>query len=270
MSTFEKLALFDLDGTLINDTYQPTDPAIGEAVQAAQEADWAIGLNSDTPYEALCTWRTRFAMNGPIIAEKGAVVEGTDGLIFDECDAVAVLAARERVADYAYTKGIDLWQGNATEALRNGLTHDQPGRTLILLNNLSRCSLRFFVRIVQEDGRLSIDDARTQQVIADCRPLLPAFDELSEDNNPAFGLFIASRAGITKRHGTQVLLRATGIGRCVMVGNAMSDYLGSDIADHYAVSNADLEYQNVATTLPEPVTKGCIAMLWQLAADLRG
>jgi hydroxymethylpyrimidine pyrophosphatase-like HAD family hydrolase len=265
MKHIENLALLDLDGTLIGDDYQTTDDAIGETIQSAQNAGWSIGLHSDTPYEALELWRERFGMNGPIIAEKGAVIELAGKVSLDDSTANAIDVARQNITRYAQDRGIAVWSGNPVEAIREGLQYGEPGQTVMLINALSRCSLRFFVRTCQPDGRLAIDDVRTQAVISDFRPLFPEFPDLTEDNNPTFGLMIAARGNITKRHGAQQLMARLGISRCVMIGNSMSDYLGNDIADHFAVGNASTEYQAVATTVPEELTHGCVAILRTLA-----
>jgi hydroxymethylpyrimidine pyrophosphatase-like HAD family hydrolase len=265
MRNTEKLALLDLDGTLIDDAYQVTDTAIYETIANTQDAGWTIGLHSDTPYEALTIWRERFGMNGPIIAEKGAVIELAGKVTLDSVAADMVDVARQHVTNYAHTHGLGVWSGNPVEALRSDLRYGTPGQTVVLINTLSRCSLRFFVRVTQSDGSLAIEDARTQAVISDCRPLFPTFTNPIEDNNPDFGLMIASQGNITKRLGAQKLLADLGIDQCVMIGNSMTDYLGSDIAEHFAVSNATPEYQTVAATVAAPLTSGCVTALRTLA-----
>jgi hydroxymethylpyrimidine pyrophosphatase-like HAD family hydrolase len=265
MSNAEKLALFDLDGTLIDDNYQITDRSIYSAVAEAQDVGWKVGLNSDTPYEALEVWRERFGMKGPIIAEKGAVVE-LDGMpACDNGDVAAVLDARENIGCYAAKQGIAVWSGNPVEAIRTGLRVGEPGQTAMLINTLSRCSLRFFVRTVDVDGNLQLDDVRTQQVIQDCRQFFPAFDSLEEDNNPASGLLIVSRRGVTKRAGVLRLMSSIGLSRCIMVGNSMSDFIGNDIAEQVAVSNASLDFKQAASVVvDESLTTGCVSILRQL------
>jgi hypothetical protein len=267
MSAAERLVLFDLDGTLINDAYQITDDGIYPAIRQTQEAGWAVGLNSDTPYDALCIWRNRFGMNGPIVAEKGAVVELDGQPVFAAADAAEASAARRRIGAYATARGMVLWTGNPVEALRQGLRIGRPGKTALLLNDLSRCSLRFFVRVIGPDGELKLDDLRAQEVVADCQPLFPAFDAVDMDYNPTFGLLIASPGGVTKRGGVQQLLESMDAVRRVMVGNSMTDYLGDDMAEHFAVGNASPEYQAVATTAEAQWTSGCVEILRRLMSN---
>ncbi len=264
MSFGERLVLFDMDGTLIDSSYRVTDDGIYAAIEQAQAAGWTVGLNSDSPYEYLRLWRDRLGMNGPIVAEKGAVVEIDGEPVFATADAAAVSAAKERILGYVAEQNIALWRGNPTEALRNGLRFGKPGEPVLLLNDVSLCSLRFFVRRVGPDGELRIDNPLAEAVVADCRPLLPEFDAVDEDYNPSFGLLIASRRGVTKRAGVQRLLQAAGLARCVMVGNSMSDYVGDDVADQFAVSNASPAYQAVASTVAQPLTNGCVTILKQL------
>lgn len=271
MSAFENLALFDLDGTLINDAYEPTDSTLSNAVRDAQATGWAVGLNSDTPYEALCLWRKRLGMSGPIVAERGAVVELDSGLYLNEHDAAIVASAQEQVVRFAASRNISIQTGNPVETLRTNEYSGTPGTAVMLLNTLSRCSLRFFVRRVGPGGELISDSELAQTVIEDCRPYLPKFETPYEDNNESAGLLIVSNLETTKRIGTQRLLGAVGLKTCVMVGNSLSDCLGSDIAYHYAVGNATQEYKRVAEeVIPEVVSSGCVAVLRQLTAHASG
>jgi hypothetical protein len=221
----KRLALFDLDGTLINESYQVTDDGIYQAIQQAQDAGWRVGLSSDTPYEPLAAWRDKFGMNGPIIAENGAVVELTSGeLLFDA--------------------------------------------------HFCRASLRFFVRNVSSTGELTVNAGATTHIAALCEQ----FELSGNESNPPeslrrtvdieTGLVISALSKNIKRIGTQKLLAALGNSSCVMVGNSMGDYLGSDICTQYAVSNANDDYKkliNDSCVTPGAYTLGCSQILKTLA-----
>ena len=260
MGNREKLVLFDLDGTLIDSDYQITDDQINAVINRAQEVGHLVGLNSDTPYEALVRWRDHFGMNGPLIAEKGAVVEIGGAPQYEvEEDMVKVDRAKAFIREFAQDNGYRFWEGNPVEEIRRGTRFQEIGQTAILLNNLSRCSLRFFVRRIDQDGSLAIDNSLTQDTIERLRPLFPDFDINEEDNNPVFGLMIVAREGITKRTGVRKLLGGLGLNSCVMVGNSMTDFVGDDLAIHVAVANADADFKNCASVVTDDVlTKGCI------------
>jgi hydroxymethylpyrimidine pyrophosphatase-like HAD family hydrolase len=238
------VVLFDLDGTLIDGSYKPTDDRIYSAVAEAQAIGWKLGPHSDTPYEALHVWKERFGMNGPTIAEKGAVVE-IDGR--PDVDAVVVEAfaeARQRTTALFEAMDLRVWTGNPVEALRDGLKIGEVDERVILMNGLSQASLRFFVRRVNDRGELEINRDDTAALVARAREVYPAFDDLGEDLNHKYGLVIASLTRYTKRNGALRLMAARGLQQVVMVGNTMDDYLNGgatdkDIAYHGAVGNAD-------------------------------
>ncbi len=54
----DKVAMIDIDGTLIDKAYAVTDDRIYGAIQDAQNEGWKIGLSSDTPHETMQEWQT--------------------------------------------------------------------------------------------------------------------------------------------------------------------------------------------------------------------
>src|SRR5688500_7089748 len=71
----DKVALFDIDGTLIDTRYEVTDDDIYTVIQEAQEAGWTIGLSSDTPHATMLERAVQFDIkDDPLIAEKGGLV----------------------------------------------------------------------------------------------------------------------------------------------------------------------------------------------------
>lgn len=65
----DKVAMIDIDGTLINKHYAITDDQIYGAIQDVQNEGWTIVLSSDSPHETMQEWHRDFGMNGPIITE---------------------------------------------------------------------------------------------------------------------------------------------------------------------------------------------------------
>jgi hydroxymethylpyrimidine pyrophosphatase-like HAD family hydrolase len=257
-----KLALFDIDGTLIDKDYRVTDDSIYGKMQEAQDADWTIGLSSDTPYEAMQLWRQRFGINGPIVAEKGALVEHNGGLLFDEKEVAAFLHARNRILDNLEQDGVRLWRGNPVEAIRENLRFGAPGDVVALVNTFRQCSLSFFVRTVNAEGELIINNELTERIVADARPLYPNYDDIEEDLNHDYGIVIASREANTKRAGSQRLLGILGTKDFAMVGNSITDYVGNDIAVHYAVEDSTPAYKEVADYIATaPLTAGTVEIL---------
>ncbi len=258
-----RLVLIDLDETLIDTQYQLTDAGIYGAINEAQSKGLTIGLNSNTPFQGLAIWRERLGMNGPIIAENGAVVSGDDGTPqFDEQEAVQYRIAQKAVAKRLGTLGVSTWSGNPVEALRKGVRFGESGQTVALINNLRQCSLSFFVRVVDQDGSFIIDNRETERISDLVGDLYPDFDDAVLDINPEYGIIIAGRQKNNKYAGGQKLRSLLNYtGTFDMIGNSMGDYLG-DLANHYAVANATEEYQKMSGYIAsQPLTSGVIEIL---------
>jgi hydroxymethylpyrimidine pyrophosphatase-like HAD family hydrolase len=264
--------LIDLDETILGVNYQVTDDGLTGAVDDAQAVGLLVGLSSDTPAEALRIWVERFRMQGPIIAERGAVIAPKPGrLEYDLGESVRYTASYQAIAARVAAHGLRIWEGNPVEILRAGFRLGEPGETVVLLNSLRRCSLSFFVRIIDKSGQAQLDSLATEYVNGLVRGLYPDFDDLTLDINSAYGIVIAARARHTKRTGSQALQRSLDItGKFAMIGNSMGDNVGGDIAVQYAVGNATEEYRAVANYVCErPYTAGVIEVLQKLTRAAR-
>lgn len=254
----DNVVLSDLDGTLIDKSYQLTSPGLVEATTRVQNEGWTLGLSSDTPHKALEVWRDRLNIQGPIIAEKGAVVEVERGLLYDRVEHNAFAETREEIERDLSNKGFVLWHGNPVEALRESISIGSSGEQIALINNLRLCSLGLFFRRVDRSGRLIIDPETTNMAMSDMRQFYPSFP-VDEDFNEDLGLLIVAREGTNKRSGTQKFMQHEGLSEVGMVGDSIADYLGSDIAKHYAVANASSSYKEKADFVAsQPITKGVI------------
>lgn len=262
----DRVALFDLDGTLLGQDYQFTDDLIYPAVQSAQEAGWFVGLSSDTPYESLAVWRQRLGLNGPIVAERGAVTEAKEELFFNRAEATVYANARAQICQTWKDMGASIWYGNPVEAIRNSERLGEPGKILALVNILRRCGLGFHIRQVKEDGSLTISQSLTETMAVEARLSYPDFDDLIEDLNHDYGLIVVSREGLNKRTGAQKLATVLQVGKFAMVGNSISDYLGDDLAVHYAVADATEGFKAVADYIADaPATSGAVEVLKGMA-----
>ncbi len=265
-----RIALFDLDGTLIGGKYEVTDDKIYPAIQQAQETGWQMGLSSDTPFEALTLWRRRLGMNGPIIAEKGAVTVANHELYFNRAEASIFTRSRIQICERWEDMGARMWYGNPVEALRNGQVSGNPGEIIALVNILRRNSIGFHIRQVQEDGSLAISPALLDGFAKAAEPFYPAFDDLHIDLNHDYGLLILSREATTKRSGTERLASVLQVGKFAMVGNSIADFLGRDLAFHYAVGDSTDEYKESADYIsPYPVTSGAVDIIEKMTTESR-
>lgn len=261
----DKIILVDLDGTLIDNSYNLTDNKIAEVVKKAQRQGWQIGLSSDTPLEALRLWRQRLYMNGPIIAEKGAILEINDQIFIDESDVEKFTLSLQEIERNFLKSSVLLWRGNPVEALKSNIKIGLPGETVVLVNALRTCSLSFFVREVDQEGNLKLNSELTTEIVREARKFYPDFNDLGEDLNYDYGIVIAMRKGVNKRKGTQSLMSELGLKQVAMIGNSMSDFIGEDIARHFAVANASDSFKERCDYIAsKPLTKGVSEILLKL------
>ncbi len=258
----EKLALFDVDGTLIDDNYNITDDRIFESVKIAKEEGWTLGLSSDTPYESLLGWGEYFGIDGPIIAERGALVEVHGEKISTINSTHSFVQMRQQIVEHFQEQDIVVWQGNPVSLLKTNTTVGQPGELVVLINELREESLGLFFRVVGQEGELTIHEETTEELVAQIRSFYPEGTVFDEDVNHSHGLIIVSHESINKRIGSLELQKILSIGKFAVIGNSLADYVGDDIAVHLSVADGTQEYKEVADYVANsPVTAGAAEAL---------
>lgn len=261
-----KVLLFDLDNTLINQQYQITDGQVLAEIQRVQDLGWTLGLSSDTPLEPLEVWRNRLGFNGPIIAERGALIKLASGedVVTVENSETFFQTLKGHIVDELTRRRINFFYGDVTQFIRNNPTlRDMVDKRIVLVQAYRRCSLNFFGRRLNSDDQLEIDNELTASVVDITKAgyTNPPF-ALAEDFNPDYGIYILSSDGVNKRMGTLALMQHMGIQDVGMVGDSGSDFIGNDIAMHYAVGNAKEVLKSAAVfTAKTPHTQGVTELL---------
>jgi|APMI01.1.fsa_nt_gi hydroxymethylpyrimidine pyrophosphatase-like HAD family hydrolase len=266
----DALLLFDLDMTLIDSHYSLSpNREFLSSVHRAIDAGWVLGLSSDTPQAGIEYWRQRLGFNGPMVVEKGAALSliGEPALPINErtrtlgemvyhlTEALSVIADR-------------VWIGDAPGAIRDGLVVGESGEEIIMVNALREFSFSLYGGRVDERGLFAKDAPVLERAVDMARKYHPTTMVLDEDVSHDYGIYIVHDAMTTKRAGTKALARHRQAGRIGMVGNSMTDFVGSDIAVHYAVANASADYRAIADyTTDQPLTIGCGELLQQLVKE---
>jgi hydroxymethylpyrimidine pyrophosphatase-like HAD family hydrolase len=119
----DKVVLFDIDGTLIDTSYDVTDEYIYPAIQEARDAGWIVGLSSDTPHATMAERAQQFGIgDGPLIAEKSGLVTYGDWAV-EPIPGVgeAFRASQSRITKYLTDQGVVVWSGNPAVCCTNGL-----------------------------------------------------------------------------------------------------------------------------------------------------
>lgn len=259
-----RVILLDKDLTLVNSNYQSTDPQIYDVIKQMQADGWIIGISSDTGLQTLLEFREEFGLNGPTIAERGAIIKTDDEIIFDEEDVDILAKSRKNMEEALILAGITVIQGGISLPRRNQITGN-PGDIVAIVNTVRKASIGFNIRKILEDGTYGFDEETTLKVVELLQPFYPQFPDLVEDINHLYGVLIVSRQKTNKRTATQTLMEREGLQQIAMVGNAMTDYIGSDIALHYAVGNATEDFKAKSDYITQgEITAGVVEILTKL------
>lgn len=265
-----KLILIDLDKTLlVGGSYEINDDRIYAEITRVQSLGWQIGLSSDTALEPLLVWKKIFGMNGPTIAEKGAVIQLTEGREFGMQEALSFFSElKNNFSKYLIDNKIPYLFGDVTQFLRNKpVLKDMVEQRLVLLQAYRRSSLNFYGRVIDDNGILQIDNNLTSTLVDITRKFVggqPPF-EMNEDFNPEYGIYILAPKLVNKRFGTLALIKKLGIEKVGMIGDSSSDILGKDISFHYAVGNAQEALKSISDySAVQEYTHGVVEILSQI------
>lgn len=264
----ERIVLIDLNGTINRFDSSLGHPEIYRAIQAAQDAKWLIGLNSNKTLKVLRFWRYCLDIRGPLIAEGGAIVDW-GGEVYYTTPRVQTVAGRYANASAAARQSFrsqhivvrnnsDPMRALAENRIRNVRN---PGDTLSVFDSSRKLGMSVFVRVVNDEGRLEQRADATNRVAKCLGPFVLGEPMLQHD----VSLVGDTQRLTTKRDGAMAFRSMAGVtGRIAMIGNAAEDDIGSDIAVHYAVGDArGLDADHTASSFN---TAGVVEILGRLAA----
>lgn len=246
-----KVLFFDLDKTLLDKNYQITDIKVIDSMKKMQNEGWILGLNSDTPLQALKIWSERFGLNGPIIAERGGVVMFNGKSYYDDNLQKVFEKSKFKIIETAKNlPNSFIWEGDQIDLIRRGEKLPEAAlSTAILVNNLRLTSTSFHIRKVEFDGRLTNNREIYETTVKKLRCSYPEIPNLMIDENPEYGIVILSSSKINKRAGTKSIMELASWNQIGMVGDSDSDFIGHDIAVQYAVANSTNDYKQKADYL---------------------
>lgn len=263
------LILFDLDKTLIDTDYRYTDDGIGGAVRRAVGRGHLVGLNSDSPASILLGHHRHLGMNGPIVAERGAVVRlpGDSGEVFSTGTSPdkEFVALRDRILRRLTRDGtVEAFLGDPSGIIRTRRFLTDRERSVLLVSALRTHSLHFAARTVN-GSEYRLDMELLARIEAAARAEVeetPMSVELDWDINPEYAILILHSAASRKSVGVAALLDRMGISEAVMVGDHPVDNLGLPGVSQWAVGNASSAYKAVCNRVSrQPFTAGAIELL---------
>ncbi len=260
-----KFVMMDLDNTLIDrKTQQLNSDKLMPTIARVQSAGWTIALNSDTPLTSLEIWSDRFGIGGPIIAEKGGLVKIGKELVYAKPEIAEMFQASfNLVTERLMRLNMNVVLGSPVEIIFKGRQYsNRSGERFVFANDLRKTSLGLFVLKTDESGKLVPDGESTQKVFDAIQDRLPDFPTIQKWKSNDGGLIVVSDGEINKRNGSLLVMRRMGIEEAGMVGDSTFDYVGADVAKHYAVGNADAEFKSKADYIAEAkLTEGVVEIL---------
>lgn len=280
------LILLDVDETLVDTNYEFTVPhdVLTAAIRSAEARGAIVGLNSDSGFLTLERRANQAGIAGPIIAERGALVQPERGAPLTPLipETLRFLELRDRFLD-ALTLGQRSRQylvvlGDVNElakALPPIPPRVLPAPVAVLVNGVRTCSLAFYVR-KRVNCEWVKDSAAFVEVIAileeagpHCEPLWSARDVL--DRNPTYGICIVHHKDTQKSRAVEWILAHAGARSVFMIGNSTSDDLKDARVTQCAVGNASQEYKTRCTEThgyiaQQPLTAGVIELLERITS----
>lgn len=269
--TSKGLILLDWDKTVVDEHVQINDPDFSKAIQAKKEQGWQIGLNSDTPLRRLKAWHTQYDMDGPIIAERGAVIWWPNGpeLVVDQPLAKRFSKFRTKlILRLIQLDNHTLVFGDNTEFIKSVEHIVSNDSVLVALDAYRRCSIGLFVRNIVEP-RLVSDAATTESIHQLLQSIIPSDSKTYKiEPNHAYGYIRVNAVRIMKSTGMHYLLenwpQAPAPDRIFMIGDSLEDNLGISEIHQLAVCNADEAYLKRAEhQASQSYAKGCVELLTQ-------
>jgi hydroxymethylpyrimidine pyrophosphatase-like HAD family hydrolase len=264
-TNLRKLILFDWDNTIVNGTYQIIDSRFKATIREKISDGWWIGLNSDTPLRRLQVWWKSLGMNGPIVAEKGAVIwwPTTKEVIVSQTSDIFSAFRREVILSLTQMLEIGLFVGDSMEFIRSVQRIEGGNSVFVALDAYRMCSLGIFVRRI-EKGWLSNDYEAAERIRDQITPFVPFHPLVSAiDFNPEYGFMSVNSLDADKTIGVKALLEKWGAtSKLIMVGDSIADYIELPGVLHFAVGNARPEYKEKAHRIAtRNYTEGCVELL---------
>jgi hypothetical protein len=277
------LVLIDLDGTLIDGQYNLTVPeeALRASISDATAVGALVGVSSDSSLQRIGRFALAHGLEGPIVAERGAVWAPSAGRIEEAAasrpEAAAFSAARDwLVATLGGDSQTLLEVGDVNRRSREliGAPVPEGKNRAVLINGERRGSLAFYA-LVARNGAWAIDPSTLGEVGSLARAAVseidPAFAaELDVDFNEGYGVAIFHAPGTGKSLAIPALRDRFGDLPLFVVGDSDADWHHVPNVSHCAVANGSEGFRAGADFVASaPIAEGAIQCLGWIGDRLR-
>lgn len=249
-----KLILIDLDNTIISYSGEMniTPKLFSAVVSQMKDKGYHIGLASNSAHETLLSHAKKLGFNGPLIAERGAVIYFNNELIPTNEKATRWMY------DFRYSglfhfqklyKGSTVIIGDATGFMKEPLQSAHFTEDILLINGLREHSFSLFAAKVDPNSHKLIPCADSLKHYCKLIEKLIGIHyhksktDLHWIEVPNDGLFIMNDISSSKSNGVSFLRDQIQLSEVHMIGDSLSDFIESGVTSHYAVSNASPEFK---------------------------
>lgn len=208
-------------------------------------------------------------MNGPIMAERGAVVWMPDAPKQATATGTSpddeFVLLRDRILQRLTCDGeVEAVFGNPTGIIRTRRFLTDGPRSVLLASALRTHSLHFAARVMDGSDYTFDMDLLERVRVAACEELgrRPVSVTVDWDLNPEYAILILHAAASRKAVGVEFVLRRLDLDEAVMVGDGTVDDLGLPQVRQWAVGNAGDAYQSVCDRVASATfTSGVVELL---------
>lgn len=271
----KKIVIIDLNGTMVNKGYEPTIPLekLLKSLVEAKDNGLVVGLSSDSPTETLRMVALSLGIDGPIVAEGGAVlcidetvVLNPDAKVFQRCSNTLV----EHLINNRNPSRI-VSVGDINRLTRLLVSHEDIIGTnateAIFINGLRIASSSFFC--LERVGMVWSPSARLLEYLSnwsiqylDENKLINRAD-ITIDSSIDYGVCILHHKNTKKSLALQPLRILYPNASIFIIGDSIFDWHGEvEGVVHCAVSNASSDYkEHCSYVASKPMTEGVLELI---------
>ncbi len=274
MSPKKFLFFLDIDGTLLDSSYQSTEPQLGGLITSLQEKDNIFSINSNRALEDLLPVAQMFDITGPLIGENGCFIydaadKRTDILLSDRYVAEWQKdkeEIRSKIVDFFkdnYPDNPVVWMDVDTvkEITRASVSSFVDGTFLLLNNKYRKYTQSIHVR--QVVGGESKKCPEALQELESC--LKENFNDGSIviATSSVFNNLLIYPLEVSKKTAVKHLSEQYEGYKLVFIGDEIGDYhMSEGFGDFYTVANAEQSTKDHALFVSDnPSTKGVYDIL---------
>ena len=272
----KKIIIVDLNGTMVDKTYKITIPLekLNYSINKAKSNGSIIGLSSDSPKETLLAVATDLGIDGPIIAEGGAVLNiGNKDTLLNSNGSALRLCSDAMIEHLVNNRNVSrlVSFGDVNRLSRLLIEHGDiigaNASEAIFINGMRLASMSFFC--FQRNGMGWMPNPEQLEYFTnwslqylDSNQLLSRKNVIV-DQNIDYGISVLHHKDTKKSLAIQPLQTLYPNAKIFIIGDSMFDWHGENAGvTHCAVANASPEYKNLCSYVADKsYTEGVIEII---------